>query len=160
MAKSFREKLAEIKPELPSVQTIQPGMAKKWGQGTIVMPTMQEVDALMKKVPKGKLLTINQMREYLATKHGATISCPIVTGIFARIAAGAAGEWLDEGRKRVTPYWRTLKGKGEINPKYPGGLDGQRERLEAEGHSVEARGKKMYVVDFERKLIKVENLRG
>jgi alkylated DNA nucleotide flippase Atl1 len=154
MAKSFREKLAEIKPDLPHVQDIEPKMAKKWGEGTIVMPTMQEVDELMKKVPKGKLVTINQIRENLAAKHGATISCPIVTGIFARISAGAAGEWLDEGRKRVTPFWRTLKAKGEINEKYPGGLEGQRERLIAEGHEVVQRGKKMYVADFEKRLVK------
>ncbi len=153
MAKSFREKLAEVKPDLPRVQDIDPKMAKKWGEGTIVMPTVQEVDELMKKVPKGKLVTINQIRENLAVKHGATISCPIVTGIFARISAGAAGEWLDEGRKRVTSFWRTLKAKGEINEKYPGGLEGQRERLQAEGHEVVQRGKKMYVADFEKRLV-------
>ena len=110
-------------------------------------------DELMRKVPKGKLITINQIRETLAARHGATVACPIVTGILARIAAGAAGEELEEGKKRVTPYWRTLKSGGELNSKYPGGVDGQRERLEGEGHAVRARGKKLVVEDFEHSLV-------
>lgn len=98
------------------------------------------------------MTTINQIRERLARRHGATVACPIVTGIHARIAAGAAGEDQAEGKKRVTPYWRTLKSGGEINPKYPGGLDGQRRRLEREGLEVVARGKRMFVRDHERLL--------
>jgi len=56
-------------------------------------------------VPKGKVTTINEIRECLARRHHATVACPIVTGIHARIAAGAAGEEEAEGKKRVTPYW-------------------------------------------------------
>ena len=66
------------------------------------------------------MITINQIREKLATRHKATIACPIVTGILARISAGAAGEDEMDGKKRITPYWRTLKSNGELNPKYPG----------------------------------------
>ena len=108
----------------------------------------------MKRVPKGKLMTINQIREALASRHGATIACPIVTGISARMVAGAAGDEEDAGRKRVTPYWRTLKSGGELNEKYPGGCDAQRERLEAEGHTVVAKGKRLVVADYERRLVK------
>jgi alkylated DNA nucleotide flippase Atl1 len=78
------------------------------------------------------------------------VACPIVTGIHARIAAGAAGKDEEEGKKRITPYWRTLKGGGELNPKYPGGLSGQRHRLEEEGLEVESRGKRLFVRDYER----------
>jgi len=53
---------------------------------------------------------------------------------------------------RVTPYWRTLKAGGELNPKFPGGVAVLRARLEAEGHVVEARGKRLFVVDHERAL--------
>jgi len=68
------------------------------------------------------------------------------------IAARAAGEDEAEGKKRVTPYWRTLGGQGELNPKYPGGVEAQRARLETEGHTVVARGKRLVVEDYERRL--------
>ena len=145
---------------LPRIEPIPEGMSRQWGGGTMVLPAPYEVDGLMRRVPKGKLITINQIREVLASRHGATHACPIVTGILARIAAGAAGEQEAEGKKRVTPYWRTLKAGGELNAKYPGGLDGQRARLKAEGHRVVARGSRLFVRDFERALVKSERLAG
>jgi len=149
--KTCREKLADDKG-LPKVVPITGKMTKRWGSGTVVIPAPREVDAIMRKVPKGKVITINEIRAILARKHGATIGCPITTGIFAWIAAGAAGEDEAAGKKRTTPYWRTLKSGGELNPKYPGGVDGQRARLEAEGHTVVARGKRFFVEDYERSL--------
>jgi len=108
------------------------------------------VDRLMKKVPRGKVLTINAIREALARRHKATIGCPITTGIFARIAAEAAAEEEAEGKKEIAPYWRILKSGGEINARYPGGIEGQKRRLEAEGHKVKAKGEKFFVENFER----------
>jgi alkylated DNA nucleotide flippase Atl1 len=114
----------------------------------------------MRAVPKGKLITINQIRETVAHRHGATIGCPITTGILARIAAGAAGEEEEEGTQQVTPYWRTLKGGGELNAKYPGGLEGQRARLESEGHTVVTRGQRVFVREYERALVESAEERG
>ena len=116
--KTFREKLADDK-DFPRVQPLTGGMAKRFGEGTILLPSAREVDDLMRRAKKGKLITINQIREHLAARHDADMACPIVTGIHARIAAGAAGEDEADGRKRVTPYWRTLKSGGELNEKYP-----------------------------------------
>ncbi len=153
--KTFREKLADSK-DLPRVEPIPEGMSRQWGKGTVVIPAPQEVDAIMRKVPRGKLITINQIRDAVARRHGATIGCPITTGILARIAAGAAGEDEADGKKRVTPYWRTLKAGGEVNPKYPGGVLGQQSRLEAEGHEIVARGSRRFVRDFEKRLARIE----
>ena len=47
-----------------------------------------------------------------------------------------------------TPYWRTLKKDGELNEKYPEGIDGQKFRLEMEGHTVIQKGKRYFVKDF------------
>ncbi|MGI9516288.1 MAG: hypothetical protein ACR2NP_04520 [Pirellulaceae bacterium] len=76
----------------------------------------------------------------------------MVTGIHANIAARAADEKEQDGKKRITPYWRTLKAGGELNPKFPGGLVNLKRRLSAEGHSIVTRGKRMFVEDFERRL--------
>ena len=87
-----------------------------------MIPAPREVDALMKQVPTGGVVTINELRAALAKKHKADFACPITTGIFSWIAAHAAAEAEAEGKKRITPFWRTLKTGGEVNPKYPGGV--------------------------------------
>lgn len=149
--KSWREKLADDKG-FPQVCPIDETRSKRWGEGTFVIPAPREVDELMRRVPKGRLTTIDELRKALARKHGATIGCPITTGIFAWIAAHAAAEAEGQGCKRTTPYWRTLKAKGEVNLKYPGGLDVLKHRLAAEGHEVTAKGKRYFVSGFEKRL--------
>jgi alkylated DNA nucleotide flippase Atl1 len=134
--KSWREKLATSK-DLPK---------------TMVIPAPLEVDALMKQVPRGRVVTINELRAALAAKHQVTFACPLTTGIFSWIAAHAAAEAEAEGAKRITPFWRTLKTGGEINPKYPGGVEAVAKRLRAEGHKVVAKGKRMLVADYEKKI--------
>jgi hypothetical protein len=152
--KSCREKLLDDK-DLPKVfDTRNEKVSKRWGEGLCVIPRPRDVDGLMKKVPKGKLTTINELRAAVARQHRADIGCPITTGIFAWIAAHAAAETLAEGGKRVTPYWRTLKMGGEINPKYPGGVVAQRKLLAAEGHKVVKKGKKFLVVNFEKSVVR------
>jgi alkylated DNA nucleotide flippase Atl1 len=152
--KSWREKLADSKG-LPKVEEITDKMSKRWGTGTVVIPAPKEVDEIMKKVPKGRIITINEIREILARKHGATIGCPITTGIFAWIAAHAADEMVAEGKKDITPYWRTLKSDGVINEKYPGGAEAQKRLLEKEGHKVVQKGKRYLLVDFEKCLVEL-----
>lgn len=142
--KTWREKL-EDKKDLPKVVAITDKMSKRWGTGTVVVPAPREVDAIMKRVPEGKLITISEIRKRLARKHGATVACPITTGIFAWIAAHAAEEAAAAGATEITPYWRTLKAGGEINPKYPGGAQAAKRMLEAEGHTVVAKGKRLFV---------------
>ena len=152
--KSWSEKLKDSK-DLPKVERITEKMSKRWGSGTVVIPAPIEVDEIMKKVPEGKLTTINEIRATLAKKHKATIGCPITTGIFAWIAAHAAEERKKKGEKNSTPYWRTLETGGVINEKYPGGAEAQKILLEREGHKVVKKGKKYVVVDYEKALVKL-----
>lgn len=152
--KSWSEKLEDSKG-LPKVEKITDKMSKRWGAGTVVIPAPMEVDEMMRRVPEGKLVTINEIRAALAKKHRATIGCPITTGIFAWIAANAAEEQRQKGEKNIAPYWRTLKTGGVLNEKYPGGVEGQRRILEKEGHRIVQKGKKYVVVDYERALAKM-----
>jgi len=154
--KTWQEKLADDK-DMPKVVEITDKMSKRWGTGTVVIPAPREVDEIMGKVPRGKLITINQIREIVARKHGASIGCALTTGIFANIAARAAEEAAAEGKKDTTPYWRTLKSKGELNEKYPGGVETQAAHLREEGYTIEpGKGKKPpKVKDFEKALVKV-----
>jgi alkylated DNA nucleotide flippase Atl1 len=150
--KFWQEKL-ENDNGLPKVERITPKMSPRWGKGTFVIPAPREVDAIMKQVPKGKLITIDEIRRKLAATHKATIACPITTGIFAWIAAHAAAEAEAQGAQKITPFWRTLKTGGEVNPKYPGGIDDLRERLEDEGHTVVQKGKRFLVEGYEAKMV-------
>jgi hypothetical protein len=134
--KTWREKLADAK-DLPK---------------TILVPAPMQVDEAMRRVPMGKLATINELRAYLARKHGTDTACQMTTGIFAWIAAHAAEEARAAGERDVTPYWRTLKSGGELNPKYPGGIPALKKLLAAEGHRVVHKGKKQVVADYEAKL--------
>jgi len=139
------------------VEQITDKMSKRWGTGTVVIPAPREVDEIMKKVPEGKVITINQIRAIVAQKHSASIGCPLTTGIFANIAARAAEEAAAEGEENITPYWRTLKADGSLNEKYPGGVEAQATRLREEGHTIElSKGKKPpRVRDFEKAMVGV-----
>lgn len=149
--KTWREKLADSKG-LPKVEPIRGRMSARWGRGTVALPSPLEVNGLMQQVPRGKVTTINELRSAIARKHNATIGCPLVTGIFCWIAANAAHEAESAGAKRITPYWRTLKAGGQLNPKFPGGIPELKRRLAAEGHAVVKRGGNYFVAEFEKHL--------
>ena len=72
--KSWREKLADSK-DLPKVLAITGRMTARWGSGTVAIPAPIEVDAIMQRVPRGKVITINEIRARVAAKHGATVVC-------------------------------------------------------------------------------------
>jgi hypothetical protein len=149
--KTWRDKLEDSK-DLPRIERIEGTLRDKWGRGTMVIPAPKDVNALMKRVPRGKVVTINELRKALAKQHGVTLACPITTGIFAWIAAYAADEAERNGSKRITPYWRTLKSGGELNLKYPGGLKGLVKRLQGEGIPVVQKRKRWVVADYAERL--------
>lgn len=109
-------------------------------------------DRAMREVPFGRVTTVGRIRERFARENGADFTEPITAGAFVAIAA-----WASEQRTAdKTPYWRTLKANGELNPKYPGGIERQRKLLTEEGHEIVTRGRtniRYYVRDYERSLI-------
>jgi hypothetical protein len=150
--KTWREKLADSK-DLPKTGRIEGRMTKRWGEGTMVIPAPVEVDEMIRTIPERKLITIDGIRARLARKHRVTIACPLTTGIFAWIAAHAAEEAENEGAAAVTPWWRVLKSRGELNPKYPGGISEFKRRLAAEGHHVVQKGARYFVAGYEQALL-------
>jgi hypothetical protein len=153
--KTWQEKLADNKG-FPKVFPIDETKSKRWGSGTFVIPAPLEVDSLMRRVGPGHLTTIDEIRQSLAKKHHASMACPLTTGIFAWIAAHAAAEAEARGEQHPTPFWRTLKARGELNPKYPGGIEGVTRHLESEGHRVVRKGKRYWVEGFERHLASLD----
>lgn len=145
LKKSWNEKLNDAK-DLPKVIKLNAEAQKRWGGKTMVIPAPIEVDAIMKTAKKGKFLTINDIRKQLSEKHNTETACPITTGIFAWIASHAAEEDRKAGKKKITPYWRTIKSTGELNDKYPGGVLAHKRALQAEGYEIVKKGKKYKLV--------------
>uniref|UniRef100_A0A7C3F0J9 MGMT family protein n=1 Tax=Candidatus Methanomethylicus mesodigestus TaxID=1867258 RepID=A0A7C3F0J9_9CREN len=148
--KSWIEKFDDDK-DLPKVVNIEGKMTRKWGEGTMVIPSPREVYEIMSRVPEGSVTTINEIRSYLSKKHKADLCCPITTGIFAWVSANASEE-LKSRCEGGIPYWRTLRSDGLINEKYPGGAERQKALLEKEGHKIIKRGKRYFVDGFEGRL--------
>lgn len=153
--KDFNAMLLDSK-DMPKIQTVtDPKTIAKYGGTKMFFAPPAAYDALMKAVPRGKVVTVGALRAYLAKTNHADFTDPITAGIFVSIAAWASEQWADN----PTPYWRTLKAGGELNPKYPGGAEAQRQKLEAEGHTVLQRGRKSirwFVADYERCLFEWE----
>lgn len=126
---TWREKLE--KPQEPRVVKVPPKMSR-FGQGMMLIPTPKLVDNLIRGIPKGKLVTVSELRRRLAADFAVDMTCPLTTGIFVRIAAEAAEEDRMNGRKRITGYWRVVKEDGTLNPKFPGGVNQQSHYLRRE----------------------------
>ncbi len=132
----WREKLEKPKVQLPKIVRVPPMWQKRFGKGTMAIAHPLDVDALIRKVRKGKLVTQTQLRQRLARKYKVDHACPLTTGIFVRIAAEAAEEDRRGGKSRITPYWRVVRDDGGLNEKFPGGPPAQARRLRSEGFSI------------------------
>ena len=130
--KDFNAMLHDNK-DMPKFQIItDEASIKKYGGNRMYFAPPIDYDMVMKQVPFGKVITVGEIREYFAKQSGADFTEPITAGIFVSIAAWASYQRNED----ETPYWRTLKANGELNEKYPGGVSVQKERLEAEGHTI------------------------
>jgi hypothetical protein len=150
----WRQKLE--RQQKPKIVEIPARMQARFGKGRMVIPRPLDVDSLIRLVPKGRLVTVLQLREELARRSRVDVACPLCTGIFLRIAAEVADEERRAGKKTVTPYWRVVTGEGRLNPKFPGGTNAQKRMLASEGHVIRriTGTKPPAVVDFGRALVR------
>ena len=153
--KDFNAMLHDSK-DMPKIQIlIDQKSIEKYGGDKMYFAPPLDYDRVMKRVPYGRVTTVGEIREYFAKQSGADFTEPITAGIFVSIAAWASHQRAGD----ETPYWRTLKANGELNEKYPGGIESQKEKLEAEGHTIISKGRKnirYYVKDYETALYDLE----
>lgn len=149
--KDFNFMLNDSK-DMPKIQIITDEKSiRKYGGSRMYFAPPIDYNKVMCLAPFGKLLTVGTIRDYFARQSGADFTEPITAGVFVSIVAWASFQRASD----KTPYWRTLKANGELNPKYPGGIEAQREMLEKEGHTILEKGRtniKYYVKDYEKKL--------
>ena len=153
--KDFNAMLRDSK-DMPKIQIITDKRSiEKYGGSRMYFAPPIDYDKAMKQVPYGKVITVGTLREYFAKSNGADFTEPITAGIFVSIAAWASCQRMEN----ETPWWRTLKANGELNPKYPGSIAAQKEKLEAEGHTVLQKGRtniKYFVKDYEQFLFELK----
>ncbi|GFI66263.1 hypothetical protein IMSAG185_01878 [Lachnospiraceae bacterium] len=149
--KDFNRMLHDSK-DMPKIQIITDHKSiEKYGGDRMYFAPPLDYDRVMRQIPPGRLITVGKIREHFAKMNHADFTEPITAGIFVSIAAWASFQRSED----ETPYWRTLKANGELNEKYPGGVKAQKEKLEAEGHTVIQKGRKNIrycVKDYEKVL--------
>lgn len=142
--------------DMPKIQiATDKATIKKYGGERMYFAPPITYDEIMKIIPYGKVITVGAIREYLAKKNHADFTEPITAGIFVSIAAWASYQRAEN----ETPYWRTLKANGELNAKYPGGTEAQKQKLEAEGHIIIQKGRtniRYFVKDYETALFELK----
>ena len=155
--KDFNTMLHDSK-DMPKIQILTDRRSiEKYGGNRMYFAPPLDYDRVMKRVPYGRVTTVGEIREYFAKQNGADFTEPITAGIFVSIAAWAS----DQRAGDETPYWRTLKANGELNEKYPGGIEAQKKKLEVEGHTILSKGRKTrryYVQDYEKFLVALGSL--
>ena len=149
--KDFNAMLQNSK-DMPKIQIITDKKSiEKYGGNRMFFAPPLDYDRVMRRIPYGKLITVGDIRAHFARENQADFTDPITAGIFVSICAWASFQrTIDE-----TPYWRTLKANGELNPKYPGGAEAQKAKLETEGHTVVTKGRtniRYFVIDYEKTL--------
>lgn len=144
--------------DMPKFQIVtDPKTIDRYGGSKMYFAPPVDYDKIMKIVPCGKVITVGQIRESFAKQNDADFTEPMTAGIFVTIAAWAS---YQRNGEEETPYWRTLKANGELNAKYPGGVEAQKEKLEAEGHTIITKGRKnirYFVKDYEEALFELES---
>ena len=149
--KDFNAMLHNSK-DMPKVEIISdPKTRTRYGGEKMLLAPPIAYDEVMKRVPYGKVITVGMIRDYLAQQYHADFTCPLTAGIFIVIAARASEQRTED----QTPYWRTLKANGELNDKYPDGVEAQKQKLESEGHTIIQKGRKnikYFVKDYEKVL--------
>lgn len=146
--KDFNAMLQNRK-DMPKIQLVtDPKTIEKYGGDKMYFAPPIDYDRVMKAIPWGRVITAEKIRAHFAAQNHADFTDPMTAGIFINIAAWASHQRSED----ETPYWRTLKAGGELNDKYPGGIQAQREKLESEGHRILQRGRsklRYFVKDYE-----------
>jgi alkylated DNA nucleotide flippase Atl1 len=124
-----------------TIVDISPERERFFGcSGRMLKPSLATVEALVKQIPAGQLITTDALRTELARRFQVEVTCPSDTQKALRaLAANTSGS---------TAFWRVVKKNGEFMSIFPGGIQAQMARLKAEGLEM----------DTTRKAPRVKNL--
>jgi hypothetical protein len=152
-----RSKNGMQRSKVPWSSKLRPTMEPKVvedprGRGLMLVPTPLAVAGEISHVESGRLITPSKIRARLAAKYNVDLTCPLTTGIFLNIIAGAAEEQMARGEPPVAPYWRVVGEDGGLREKTPFGPERQAMRLREEGVETTS-GEKIRVPGYEERLV-------
>lgn len=138
------------------VHMIPPGAPgyREANGGAMVVSSPAEVNAFVRRLRPGELVTLDELRAAIARRHAVAVACPVSTAIFLNMCARASEERREMGvpDDALTPWWRVLRKGGFLNPKFPGGTDYQTTLLNGEGIRVSPLRKQPAVFDYVERL--------
>ena len=115
------------------------------GAGKMLLPGPATVAALIEKVPARKLITTNLLCQKLTQQFNVRGTCPVTT---QKALQAVAHDPSNE-----VAYWRVIKANGGLIARFPGGAEGQAERLRKEGFTLDRKGKVPRVTNFRENLV-------
>jgi len=117
------------------------------GAGKMLLPGPATVAALIEKVPERKLITTSLLCQKLAQQFKVRGTCPITTQKALQAVAH------DPSAK--VAYWRVIKANGGLIARFPGGAEGQAQRLRKEGFTLDRKGRAPKVTNFQESLVRL-----
>jgi alkylated DNA nucleotide flippase Atl1 len=115
------------------------------GPGKMLLPGPESVAAVIEKTPAGRLITTNLLCQKLARQFNVRGTCPVTTQ--------KALHAIAHDPSNAVAYWRVVKANGGLINRFPGGAEGQAERLRKEGFMLDRRGKTPKVMNFRESLV-------
>jgi len=104
---------------------ISTDQARRFGvSGKMLKPSLISVAEAVAQVPRGTVIPITELRQRLASAHGAETTCPFLT---KRALMAIA-----QDPTATAPYWRIVRANGAMIDYFPGGAASQAKRLKAE----------------------------
>ena len=108
MAKTWTEKFNsqqthQVKPAPIDIAGMKKGEI-------MLVPSPRIVDAFIRAIPRGTSMDVKTLRQKLARRYKAQVTCPITMGFHLRTVAEAAYEAHTRGAPLdgITPFWRVL----------------------------------------------------
>jgi len=118
------------------------------GTGKMLLPSPATVAALIKKIPKRKLITTNLLCKELTDQFKVRGTCPVTTQ--------KALQEIAHDSTNKCPYWRVVNASGGLIARFPGGTKGQASLLLKEGFAIDTKGKVPKVKNFKQSLVRFD----
>lgn len=106
--KNWEEKIR--KPVQPVVKSIEKSFSGFPAGSKMLISTPKAISEYIRQIPAGENVSVQRMREDLATASGAEFTCPLTTGIFLRVVTEWVYDQWQKGQKLETlpPVWRVV----------------------------------------------------
>ena len=107
-------------------------MEKFFGKGKMLHPSINDIEELVKTIPKGFVATIDTIGKLLANDFGTDVACPMRTGNGIK---KIADRYLNQDVDYNIPFWRVVRSNNLVVKSKNYELSAS--QIEGEGFSLE-----------------------